>query len=394
MTLPLSRPDITEAEVQEVLSVLRTPFLSLGPKQEEFEALVAAYTGRRHAVAVSNGTCALHLCGRALNFTEGVEVITTPFTFAATTNILLMERAHPVFVDIDPLTLNLDPQTVSGFIEREYRPVSGRMVRRSTGRPLAGLLPVSTFGHPVRMDGFRSLANTYGLEFLDDTAEAFGSEYLADAQRRWLKDGALADAAVFAFYPNKQITTGEGGIIVTDDDEVAAYCRSARNQGRAPGAEWLRHDILGFNYRMDELSAALGVAQMKRLPSLVAKRTQVATWYHDALADIPELILPQAQPWARVNWFVYVVRVARGIDRDAVMRFLAGRGITSRAYFPALHLQPYLQRTGLYPEGSLPVAEDAARRALALPFYNDLSREDIERVAQALKDGVRTRATV
>jgi perosamine synthetase len=394
MTLPLSRPDITDAEVQEVLSVLRTPLLSQGPKQEEFEALMAAFTGRRHAIAVCNGTCALHLCGRALNFSDGVEVITTPLTFAATTNILLMERAHPVFVDIDPVTLNLDPKTVGDFIEREYRPVSGGLVRRSTGRPLAGLLPVSTFGHPVRMEEFRSLANAYGIRFLDDTAEAFGSEYHAEAPPRWLKDGALADAAVFAFYPNKQITTGEGGIIVTDDDELAAYCRSARNQGRAAGAEWLRHDILGFNYRMDELSAALGVAQMKRLPSLIAKRAQVAAWYQDALADMPELLLPQAQPWARVNWFVYVVRVAPGVDRDGLMRFLAGRGIASRAYFPALHLQPYLRRGGLYPEGSLPAAEDAARRAIALPFYNDLTRDEIERVARALKDGVRTSVTV
>ncbi|MGQ0549339.1 MAG: DegT/DnrJ/EryC1/StrS family aminotransferase [Armatimonadota bacterium] len=394
MTIPLSRPDITEAECQEVLGVLKTPWLSLGPKVEEFEAAVAASTGRRHAVAVSSGTAALHLAGRALGFSDGVEVITTPFTFAATANILLMERAHPVFVDVDPVTLNLDPQTVTDFIRREYRSASGRLVGRVTGRPLVGILPVDVYGHPVKMDEFRMLADAYGLRFLDDTAEAFGSEYSSGVRQRWVAAGAFADAAVYAFYPNKQITTGEGGMVVTDDDEIAAYTRSARNQGRAEGAEWLCHDRLGFNYRMDELSAALGVAQMKRLPTLAARRVQVAAWYGEVLGGISELTLPAAQPWARVSWFVYVVRVAPGIDRDGLIRHLAGRGITSRAYFPALHLQPYFKAFARYPEGSFPVAEDASRRAIALPFYNDLSRDDIQRIAAGLKEGVQTSVSV
>lgn len=394
MTLPLSRPDITDSEVQEVLGVLRTPWLSIGPKVEEFETQIAAYLGRRHVIAVSSGTAALHLAGRALGFTDGVEVITTPFTFAATTNILLFERARPVYIDIDPVTLNLDPETVAAFIEREYRAVSGHLVRRSTGRPLAGILPVAVFGHPIKMDEFRALADAHNLRILHDTAEAFGSEYHSAVRQRWVKVGTLAEVAVFAFYPNKQITTGEGGVIVTDSDEIATYCRSARNQGRAAGADWLRHDVLGFNYRMDEMSAALGVAQMKRFETLLARRAQVAAWYQEALAGIPELTLPAAQPWARVSWFVYVVRVARSVDRDALMRHLASRDIASRAYFPVVHLQPYLREYGVYPEGSFPVAEDASRRAIALPFFNGLSREDIERVASALREGVQAAVSV
>ncbi len=394
MTLPLSRPDITDSEVQEVLGVLRTPWLSIGPKVEEFETQIAAYLGRRHVIAVSSGTAALHLAGRALGFTDGVEVITTPFTFAATTNILLFERARPVYIDIDPVTLNLDPETVAAFIEREYRAVSGHLVRRSTGRPLAGILPVAVFGHPIKMDEFRALADAHNLRILHDTAEAFGSEYHSTVRQRWLKVGTLAEVAVFAFYPNKQITTGEGGVIATDSDEIATYCRSARNQGRAAGADWLRHDVLGFNYRMDEMSAALGVAQMKRFETLLARRAQVAAWYQEALAGIPELTLPAAQPWARVSWFVYVVRVARSVDRDALMRHLASRDIASKAYFPVVHLQPYLREYGAYPEGSFPVAEDASRRAIALPFFNGLSREDIERVASALREGVQAAVSV
>ncbi len=394
MAIPLSRPDITDVEIQEVLDVLRTPRLSLGPKVEAFEARFADYLGKRHAIAVSSGTAGLHLAARALGFTDGVEVITTPFTFVATTNVLLFERAHPVFVDVDPDTLNLDPATVAAFIEREYRPVGGRLVRHATGRRLAGFLPVSVFGHPIKMDEFRALAHTHGLRFLCDTCEALGSEYHSTARQEWVKAGSLADVAVFAFYPNKQITTAEGGMIVTDDDQITKYCRSARNQGRAEGGDWLRHDVLGFNYRMSELSAALGVAQMKRLETLIAKRARVAAWYEEALVGIPGLTLPVAAPWARVNWFVYVVRSGPEVIRDALMDFLSRRGIPSKAYFPVVHLQPYFSSFGHYPEGSFPIAEDAGRRAIALPFFNDLTRDEVGEVVHALLEGVRANALV
>jgi perosamine synthetase len=393
MSIPLSRPDITEAEIQEVLSVLRTPRLSIGPKVEEFEALIARFQGNRHAVAVSSGTTGLHLAARALGFREGVEVITTPFTFVATTNILLLERAYPVFVDVEPVTMNLDPAAVEAFIERQYRLSGERLVNRATGRTLAGLLPVAVFGHPIDFDGFGDLARRLRLRILHDTCEALGSEYYSQALGRWVNAGSLADVSVFAFYPNKQITTAEGGIVVTDDDQIAAYCRAARNQGRGEGSDWLQHDVMGFNYRMDELSAALGVAQMKRMDTLMAKRARVAAWYHETLRMIPELTLPEALPWARVNWFVYVVRVAPQVDRDGVIAALAARGIPSKPYFPPVHRQPYFSKAAGEP-GAYPVAEDAGRRAIALPFFNDLTQDEIAQVADALREGVKTNATV
>jgi perosamine synthetase len=393
MTIPLSKPDITDAEIQEVLAVLRTPRLSIGPKVEEFEASIAAFQGNRHAIAVSSGTTGLHLAARALGFGEGVEVITTPFTFVATTNMLLLERAHPVFVDVDPVTMNLDPATVAAFIDRAYRPVGERLINRTTGRPLAGLLPVAVFGHPIDMDGFLDLARRFRLRILHDTCEALGSEYHSAARGRWVKEGALADVSIFAFYPNKQITTAEGGVIVTDDDRIAAYCRAARNQGRGEGSDWLQHEVMGFNYRMDELSAALGVAQMRRIDTLMAKRARAAAWYHDALRGIPELTLPRALAWAKVNWFVYVVRVAPHVDRDGLIAFLASRGIPSKPYFPPVHLQPYF-RSIAGDVGPFPVAEDAGRRAIALPFFNDLTQDEIGQVADGLREGVKVNVTV
>jgi perosamine synthetase len=393
MNIPLSRPDITDAERDEVMRVLGGPVLSLGPRVPEFEGLVARYVGVKHAIAVSSGTSGLHLVVRGMGWMDGVEIITTPFTFVATVNVLLLERAHPVFVDIDPVTLNLHPTAVRSLIEREYRRDGGRMINRSTGRPLAGVLPVDVYGHPIMLDEFRVLADEYGLRILDDTCESLGSEYLSKTHDRWVKSGTIADAAVFAFYPNKQMTTAEGGIIVTDDDALATYCRAARNQGRAEGSGWLQHDVLGFNYRMDELSAALGVAQMRRFEELAAKRARVAAWYDEALADVPGVVRPGTAPWAKVNWFVYVVRVDRGIDRDAVIDALGRRGVASKPYFPPVHLQPYLRGIAP-PEGSLPVAEEAGRRAIALPFYNDLSKAEVRHIANALREGVKSGVSV
>lgn len=385
--IPLSRPDISEVEIEEVTGVLRTPWLSMGPKVREFEERFAAFLGVRHAVAVANGTCGLHLAVRACGIQAGQHVITTPFTFVATTNVLLFESAVPVYADIDPVTLNLTPRTVEAVIARDYVARGGRLVHRASGAPLVALLPVSVFGHPVEMDGMAALARAHGLRIVHDTCEALGSEYRSEAQGRWLSEALLADAAVYAFYPNKQLTTGEGGMIVTRDDAVAAYCRMARNQGRRPGAEWLEHEALGFNYRLDELSAALGVAQMRRVAEILARRAQVARWYDEALADAPGLETPRAAPWARVAWFVYVVRVGRGIDRDAVIAHLAQRGIAAKPYFPAVHLSPHLADLG-YRAGDFPVTEDVARRTIALPFFNALTREQVREVADAVKEGV------
>lgn len=387
--IPLSRPDISELEVAEVLSVLRTDTLSLGPKLEEFEKRFAALLGVRHAVAVSSGTAGLHLAIRAAGITADAEVITTPFSFVASSNVMLFERAVPVFVDIDPHTLNITPDRVDDAIERMYVCTPQGVINRSTGRPLTGLLPVDVFGHPVDIEGFRSIAQRYGLWLIEDACEALGSEVFATRRGTWVPTGALADLAVFAFYPNKQITTGEGGVVITNDPVLADRCRMGRNQGRPLQSTWLDHVALGFNYRMDELSAALGIAQLKRFVDLRAHRQTVARWYAEALADIPGVALPGAESWARVNWFVYVVRLAPEIERDTLIGFLQARGVASRAYFPPIHLQPmYRQQYGLT-EATFPVCEAVARRTLALPFFNQLRRDEIEAVAAALSEGVK-----
>jgi len=386
--IPLSRPDLTELEVAEVLSVLRTPALSMGPKLREFEERMAVLLGVRHAIAVSSGTAGLHLAVRATGINEGEEVITTPFSFVASSNVLLFERAFPVFVDVDDRTLNLSAERVEETIERQYVRTGRGLVNRDTGRRLAGLLPVDVFGHPVDIAGFRSLAERYDLRLIEDSCEALGSELYSEALGAWTKVGSLADIAVFAFYPNKQMTTGEGGLVVTNDAILAARCRAGRNQGRAEGSAWLEHVVLGFNYRLDELSAALGVAQLKRFDDLVRKRRRVARLYEGALGPIEELRLPVVEPWARVNWFVYVVRVDGDVDRDALSQFLAQRGIENRVYFPPIHLQPFYRNRFGYQEGAFPVCEAAGRTTLALPFFNDLTQEQVERVAGALREGV------
>ncbi len=377
MQIPLSRPDITEAEIAAVNEVLRTPFLSGGPKVAAFEEAVAAYAGCRHGIAVNSGTSGLHLLVRAHGIADGDEVVTTPFSFIASSNCLLYERAKPVFVDIDPETGNIDP----GLIEAAITPRT------------RAILPVDAFGQPARLDEIRAIARRHGLLVLEDACESLGSAY------KGVKcgNGAYADAAVFAFYPNKQITTGEGGMIVTDDDRLAALCRSLRNQGRGESAAWLAHERLGYNYRLDELSAALGLAQMGRLPEIIARRAAVARMYGERLAAIPGLRLPRIAPDVTcMSWFVYVVRVGwdepsaarqRAI-RDAVMSRLAAAGIGCRPYFAPIHLQPFYARQFGFAEGDFPLAEAAGRTSIALPFHNRLTEGEIDYVAKNLAEAL------
>lgn len=386
--IPVSRPDLSEIEVQEVLSVLRTPHLSLGPKLREFEDGMAALLGVRYAVAVSSGTAGLHLAVRAAGVEEGDEVITTPFSFVASSNALLYEHAIPVFVDVEDRTLNLSPDAVEEAIARHYVRTGRGLINRHSGRRLAGLLPVDVFGHPVDIEGFRAISARHDLRLIEDSCEALGSEVRSADGAAWTKAGSRAELSVFAFYPNKQMTTGEGGLVATNDEVFNARCRAGRNQGRSEGSAWLEHATLGFNYRLDELSAALGVAQLKRFDELTRKRGQVARLYEESLRPIKELRLPHAEPWVRVNWFVYVVRVADGIDRDALSQFLTERGIENRVYFPPIHLQPYYRKRFGYADGAFPVCEAAGRTTLALPFFNDLTEEQIGLVAEALREGV------
>jgi len=383
----MSSPDLTELEREAVAAVLRTPNLSMGDKISAFEDAFRAYTGRKHAIGVNSGTAGLHLCVYAAGISAGDLVITTPFSFVASANALLFERAVPVFVDVDPLTGNIDPDLVCQAAEDlllNRRTAETWLPRKGAqpGATLKAILPVDVFGQPADFDPICEIAARFGLKVIEDACEALGGEY------KERKAGALGDYAVFAFYPNKQITTGEGGLIVTDDDQGAAKMRALRNQGRAPGDTWLTHTYLGYNYRLDEMSAALGLAQMERLESLLARREQVAEWYNRRLSSLEGLVeTPRLAPTtSRASWFVYVIRLAAGVDRGEVAARLEERGIPARPYFIPIHLQPYMVERFGYQPGDFPITEDLGRRGLALPFSGVMSEAQVEQVCQALAD--------
>jgi perosamine synthetase len=375
--IPLSRPDISELEESLVLRTLRSGRLSIGPMVEEFERLVADRAGRRHGVAVNSGTSGLHLLMLALNIGPGDEVITTPFSFIASANCILYTGATPVFVDICPKTLNMDPEQVEARIGPRTR----------------AILAVETFANPAYMDRYEAIANRHEIPLIEDCCEALGSEC------RGRPAGSFGRAGVFAFYPNKQITTGEGGVIVTDDERLADLCRSLRNQGRpigqsgvsasggTPTGSWGRPQRRGDHIRLSELNAALGVAQMRRLPDILRKRHDVATHYIRRLMDHHAFILPTILPDTVIGWFVFVVRLAtsyRAEERDRIIAGLRRHDIGAADYFPCIHLQPfYRQRFGLEP-GMFPIAESVSQRTIALPFYNSMSENDVDTVCRTL----------
>jgi perosamine synthetase len=365
--IPLAKPYITEDDKNAVLEVLNTRFLSLGPKLPEFERVMADYAGRRYAVAVNSGTSALHLAIKALGIGKGDEVITTPFSFIASANCILYEGAKPVFVDIEEDTFNIDPTKIESAITERTK----------------AILPVDVFGYPCRWDEIISLANRYNLKIIEDSCEALGSEY------KGRKCGSFGDISTFAFYPNKQITTGEGGIILTDEEEIYKLCKSWRNQGRGESDEWLTFDRLGYNYRIDELSCALGISQMKRIEEILRKREEVAGYYKELLGAVEEIQLPKELPYpGRVSFFVYVIRIVKG-NRDEIMRRLNERGIQCKPYFyPPIHLQPFYRKLFGYKEGDFPVTEKISREALAIPFYTEMSFEEAKIVANAIKESL------
>ena len=384
-SIPMSSPDLTDAERQAVMNVLNTPHLSMGKQIEAFEAAMAGYCGARHAIAVNSGTAGLHLCVRAAGVGPGDRVITTPFSFVASSNVLLFEQAVPIFVDVDPLTGNINPELASqaahdlalgGADRQRWLPRCGA----EHPGTLKALLPVDVFGQPADMDVLQNIANQYDLRIIEDSCEALGAEY------KGRKAGMLGDYGVFAFYPNKQITTGEGGLIVTNDDQAALMMRAMRNQGRAPGDTWLQHTLLGYNYRMDELSAALGVVQIGRIEELLNKRERVAGWYGERLAEIPQVEAPHlAAQTSRASWFVYVIRLEKGIDRSRVANRLADLGIPVRPYFVPIHLQPYMVERFGYQPGDFPVTEDLGQCGLALPFSGMMTEEQVDAVSRALQ---------
>ncbi len=382
----MSSPDLTDAERQAVLDVLNTPNLSMGQRILDFERAFCDLTGARHAIGVNSGTAGLHLCVRAAGIGPGDLVITTPFSFVASTNVLLFENAIPLYVDVDPKTGNLVPELVADAANNPEKYLPRTIANYQlpiTDHKLKAILPVDVFGQPADMDAINAIAGEHGLKVIEDSCEALGAEY------KGRQAGMLGDYGVFAFYPNKQMTTGEGGVIVTDDDQAADFMRALRNQGRAPGDTWLQHTYLGYNYRLDEMSAALGVAQVRRLDELMAKRQQVADWYAERLAEIPGVEVPFVEAaTSRMSWFVYVARFAPGVDRDRLAGKLGGRGIPVRPYFAPIHLQPYMVERFGYRPGDFPVTEDLGRRGLALPFSGVMTEGQVEIVCQAIREGL------
>jgi perosamine synthetase len=367
MKIPLSSPDITNKEIGAVMGVLKTPNLSLGPKLPEFEKKFAGYIGSRYAVAVSSGTAGLHLCIKALGITDGDEVITTPFSFISSANCILFERAKPVFVDIRPDTFNIDEDAIETKITKKTK----------------AILPVHVFGYPCDMVKIIGIAKKHGLKIIEDACEGLGAEY----NRK--KAGNFGDCSVFAFYPNKQMTTGEGGIIVTDNKQIAELSTSMRNQGRDAGVGWLEHNRLGYNYRLSDINCALGTAQLERIETMLIKRARVADLYGKTLSDIDGITLPlQSSGSIKRSWFVYVIQLDGQFsksDRDKVIEKLRAGGIGCNNYFPPIHLQPFYANEFGYKRGDFPVTESISDRTIALPFFNNISRENIKCVAGRLK---------
>ena len=371
MRIHLSRPDITEKEIEAVCAVLRSPNLSLGPKLAEFELAFAKYIGRKRAVAVNSGTSGLFLCMLVLEIGPGDEVITTPFTFIATANTIMMAGAKPVFADIDPVNLNIEPAKIESKITNKTK----------------AIMPVEVFGNPAGIDKVYEVAKKHNLAVIEDSCEALGSAL--DGR----KVGTFGTMSVFAFYPNKQITTGEGGMILTDDDDLADMCVSLRNQGRAKDSGWLAHARLGYNFRLSDINCALGITQLSRIEQIKAKRRQVAKWYQEMLAGDDRLIVPAEPDNCDMSWFVFVVRLAdtfSGQQRDRILEAMKGCGIEVGNYFPPVHLQPFIAKQFGYKEGDFPITEAVCKSTIALPFYNNLTKDEVAIVCKELKEILNT----
>jgi perosamine synthetase len=363
--IPLSQPDITPADINAVVEVLQTTTLSIGPRIVEFERLCAKIAGRRHGIGVSSGTAGLHAMMVAAGIKAGDEVITSPFSFVASANCILYVGATPVFADIDPRTLNLDPDKAAAAITPKTK----------------AIIAVEAFGNPVGMIELEQVAQKHELILIEDACEGFGGQ----CGNRQI--GSFGRAAVFGFYPNKQITTGEGGMIVTDDDYFADTCQSLRNQGR-DGMNWLAHARLGFNYRLSEINAALGVAQVSRLDQILENRRQVAQWYMERLMTNRYLILPTLQDDTHMSWFVFVVRLNDLFEpgeRDQIIRELRSQNIGCSNYFPPIHLQPYMQQQLNTKIGDMPICEYVAARTLALPFFTRMTERQVDHVCEMLE---------
>jgi perosamine synthetase len=385
----MSGPDLTEMETEAVLSVMRGQPLALGPRLREFEERFSDYVGTRFAVGISSGTAGLHASVVASGIGENDLVITTPFSFVASANIMLYERAVPVFVDVREDTGCIDPALVAEAIDDMVRggKAASRWLppamREQSGLRLRGVLPVDVFGQPADFDPIMEAANRHGLTVIEDACEAVGAAY------KGRPAGTLGDISVFGFYPNKQITTGEGGMVATDREDWAALVRSLGNHGRDETSSWLDHVRLGYNYRLDELSAALGVVQLSRIDEILHKRARVAAWYSERLAGVEGIRLPEVHSdTTRMSWFVYVVRMEPPLQRDEVARTLAARGVESRIYFPPIHLQPFYVDRYAYKPGDFPVTERLGATGLALPFSSVMTEDQVDYVCEILAEAL------
>ena len=365
--VPLSRPFIGEREEELVLEVLRSGRLSLGPAIERFEQLIGERVGAPYVAAVSSGTAGLHMLCHIAGVGEGDEVITSPVSFVATANCFILEGGRPVFADVDPQTLNLDPAAVEAAVTDRTK----------------GIVAVDMFGYPCELDELRAIAERHGLWIIDDSCEALGAEY------KGAPIGSHGTSGAFGFYPNKQVTTGEGGVITTHDEEEWETLKSLRNQGRSYDSRWFHHVRVGFNYRFTDIQAAVGIAQLEKLDEMLAMRSEAAARYGKLLEGLDGVELPHADDEDhKRSWFVYVVKVAEGIDRDAVLDRLGAQGVEAGHYVPAVHLQPYMRERYGFTDGTCPVAEDACDRTLALPFFPQIEAEDQELVVESLQAAI------
>ena len=364
-TIPLSGPDIKKFERRKVLKILKTRHLSRGKNILEFEKRFAKYIGVSDAIAVNSGTSALHLIIKALGLKKGDEVITTPFSFIASSNCLLMEEVKPVFVDIDPLTYNLDPNLIEKKITKKTK----------------AILFVDVFGQPAEIDKILEIAKKHNLKVIQDSCEAIG------ARQNGERIGNKAIASVFAFYPNKQMTTGEGGIILTSNKKIADLCRSMRNQGRNQQGEWLIYERLGYNYWMTEISASLGITQLSRINNILNKRKKIAEKYIKKLKDVPGVSFLHEKPENKISWFIFPIKVDEKI-RNKIMNYLQEQGIGCQAYFPSIHLEDFYKKNFKYKKGDFPISEKASQQVIALPFYNKLKNKDMNYVVQKVKEAI------
>ena len=371
-TVPLSAPWINQDDIDAVMAVLQTSQLSIGPQVKAFEKAVAERVGVKHALAVNSGTSGLHLCLEALGIGEGDEVITSSFSFVASANCIIYTGATPVFVDIEPETLAIDPAKIEAAITEKTK----------------AIIPIDVFGQPCRIEEISAIARKHNLALVQDSCEAIG------AVRNGKEVGGpeYCDAAVFAFYPNKQMTTGEGGIVVTDNDELARAIDSMRNQGRDDAGTWMNHVRVGYNYRLDEMSAALGLSQVSRLDAILDHRENVARMYSERLADVPGVTVPNVLPeTTRMSWFVYVIQLDEGIDKTDVIAQLDARGVPRRPYFSPIHLQPIYREMYGYQGGEFPVTEAVAQRTLAIPFYSLMPEDEVDYVCEQIREVVPTK---